>query len=112
MTWPRAAFAGAGAGVVALGCCVGPAVGALLGLSSAAVAVDLATNLYSDWGWAFKIAGIMFAVAAVTVARRGSRQCQVKPRLMRFTIIVVGTGLATYGALYATTTALGQRATG
>ncbi|MDQ3619998.1 MAG: hypothetical protein M3391_07715 [Actinomycetota bacterium] len=105
-----AATVGIAAGIVALGCCVGPAVAALLGLSSAAVAIDLATNLYSEWGWAFKIAGMVSAVMVVALARRRSRQCGTRPRLMKFTVVLVGTGLATYAVLYAGTTWLGQQA--
>lgn len=108
----RAIVTGISAGVVALGCCVGPAVGALLGLSSAAVAIDLATGLYSEWGWAFKLAGVVFAVTAFLLARRRSLRCAARPRLMRFAVILVGTGLATYAVLYTGTTWLGQQAGG
>ncbi len=50
----RGTVLGIGLGVVGLGCCVGPAVAALLGITTATVAVDLATGLYEKWGWAFK----------------------------------------------------------
>ncbi|MCA1704816.1 MAG: hypothetical protein LC808_16745 [Actinobacteria bacterium] len=103
-------MAGLAAGIVALGCCVGPAVAALLGFSSAAVAIDLATNLYSEWGWAFKIAGIVSGAVAIAWARRTSRQCGTRPRLMKFTVVLVGTGLVTYSILYAGTTWLGRQA--
>lgn len=104
-----ATLAGLGAGVVALGCCVGPAVAVLFGLMSATVAVDLATNLYTEWGWAFKIAGLGFATAAVVAARKRS-VCSTKPRLLRFTAILLSTAIVTYGLLYIGTTALGNRA--
>lgn len=46
----RGIVAGLIAGVVGIGCCVGPAVAALTGITSAAVAIDLANSLYSEWG--------------------------------------------------------------
>lgn len=105
-----ATLAGLGAGVVALGCCVGPAVAVLLGLTSATVAVDVATNLYAEWGWAFKLAGLGFALAAIGVARKRSLRCSTKPRLMRFSAILLSTAIIAYGLLYIGTTALGDRA--
>ncbi|MGH2751836.1 MAG: hypothetical protein ACRDK3_13335 [Actinomycetota bacterium] len=102
---PRGLLAGAAAGLVGLACCVGPAVAALLGLTSAAVAADLANTLYSQWGWAFKLAGISFAAGAVWLARRRARACPVdrRPNLKRFAAVLVVTGLAFYGGLYALT---------
>lgn len=84
---------------------------ALLGITSATVAVDLATDLYSDWGWAFKLAGASFATSAIVLAVRRSRACDAGRRgLLRFgTIVVVAAGI-TYGLLYAGTTWLGARA--
>lgn len=105
-----ATFAGIGAGIVALRCCVGPAVAVLLGLTSATVAIDVATNLYAEWGWAFKLAAIGFAVAAIGVARKRSLRCSTKPRLLRFTAILLSTAIVSYGLLYIGTTALGDRA--
>ncbi len=101
--------AGLLAGTIGILCCVGPTVAALLGLTSAAVAVDLANDLYSDWGWAFKLAGAVTAGAAFWLARRRAGSCPVdeRPNLMRFAIVLVGTGVLTYLALYALTTWLG-----
>lgn len=100
------------AGIVGLGCCVGPAVAALIGLTSAAVAVDLATDLYRDWSWAFRIAGAATAAAAITIVLRRHGRCSTaRPALSRLIAIVVVTALATYGALYAATTWLGDRVT-
>ncbi len=107
-TAKRGFIAGLIAGTVGLGCCVGPATAALLGLSSGAYAVDLATNLYARWGWAFKLAGAVLAGAAVFSARRKAAACSIqKPRLGRFAAIVGLTGLVTYGLLYGVTTLLG-----
>jgi hypothetical protein len=77
---------------------------------SATLAIDVATNLYAEWGWAFKLAGIAFAVAAIGVARKRSLRCSTKPRLLRFTAILVSTAVVSYGLLYIGTTALGARA--
>lgn len=98
--------------MIGLACCVGPAVAALLGITSATVAVDLATDLYSDWGWAFKLAGASFATGAIVLAVRRARACNTDGRgLLRFGAVVVVTALTTYGVLYAGTTWLGARAT-
>jgi len=97
------------AGTIGISCCVGPTVAALLGVSSAAYAVDLATDLYDDWGWAFKAAGSAFAVGAVVAARRQAAACSVeKPRLGKFVATVAVTGVGTYAALYGLTTWLGE----
>ena len=100
------------AGTIGLGCCVGPTVAALLGVSSATYAVDLATDLYEDWGWAFKLAGAGFAGAAIYAARRQAATCSVeKPKLGRFAATVALTGIGTYAALYGLTTYLGEIST-
>ncbi|MBA2311698.1 MAG: hypothetical protein H0V97_02735 [Actinobacteria bacterium] len=64
---------------------------ALLGLTSAAVATDLANTPYSEWGWAFKWAGISFAIGAVWLARRRARASSVdrRPNLKRFVVVLV-----------------------
>ncbi|MFN2388517.1 MAG: hypothetical protein ABR575_02765 [Actinomycetota bacterium] len=82
----------------------------LLGLMSATVAIDLATNLYAEWGWAFKLAAIGSAAAAIGVVRKRSRRCSTKPDLLRFTAILSTTAIVTYGLLYAGTTTLAERA--
>jgi hypothetical protein len=87
-------------------------VAALLGLTSAAVAADLAAGLYSEWGWAFKLAGVGFATGALWVARRRARTCPAdeRPNLRRFAVILVASGVASYALLYALTTWLGSLA--
>jgi hypothetical protein len=104
----RGLLAGIAAGIVALGCCVGPAVATLIGITSGAFALDLATDLYAQWGWAFKIGGAAVGALAVARARSRARACTVEGNgLMRFAVVVTLSGLATYGALYGVTTWLG-----
>ena len=104
----RGIVAGLIAGVVGLGCCVGPAVAALAGFTSAAVAIDLANSLYSEWGWAFKLAGVTSGAVAIGLTLRSRRGCRTRSLgLPRYALIVTVTGVATYGALYGLTTWLG-----
>jgi hypothetical protein len=104
----RGLIAGVIAGVVGIGCCVGPAVAALTGITSAAVAIDAANFLYAQWGWAFKLAGLASAVVAVAVAVRARRRSRTRSLgLLRYALIVALTGTLTYGILYGLTTWLG-----
>jgi len=104
----RGIVAGFVAGVVGIGCCVGPAVAALTGITSAAVAIDLADSLYSEWGWAFKLAGLASGTVAIGLTLRSRRSCRARSLgLLRYALIVIVTGVATYGALYGLTTWLG-----
>lgn len=104
----RALATGALAGLVGLGCCVGPTIAALIGVMSASAAVELSLDLYGHWGWAFKLAGAGVAVLGVAVARKRF-SCGVRPLGRgRFTAIVAVTGAATYAAAYAATTWLGS----
>lgn len=101
---------GIAAGVIALSCCVGPAVAALLGMTTAAVAIDVATDLYGNWGWAFKLAGVAFAATALLLSVRRRRTCGAKPRVWRSIGMIALSGIATYSLLYGATTWLGARA--
>lgn len=105
---PRGVGAGLMAGIIGIGCCVGPAVAALIGITSATVAIDTADSLYSDWGWAFKLAGVGAAAVAIGLSLRARRRCKTRPlSIGRYALIVVVTGLVTYGVLYGLTTWLG-----
>jgi hypothetical protein len=97
------------AGVVALGCCVGPAVAALIGIISGAFALDIASDLYARWGWVFKVAGAGVGLIAFARVRSRMRACSTEGGrgLKRFAAVVIVSGLATYGALYGVTTWLG-----
>ncbi|MCA1674010.1 MAG: hypothetical protein LC799_18030 [Actinobacteria bacterium] len=103
-------MAGIAAGFIALSCCVGPTVAALLGITSAAVAFDVATDLYDHWGWAFKLAGVIFAGAAVVLVSRRQRACGARPRVWRSIGMIGIAGVVTYSLLYGATTWLGARA--
>ena len=109
----RSALLGAVAGLIGIGCCVYPVVLVLLGLSSAAAAVDLANVLFDEWGWAFRSAGGAFAVAALWIQRRRARACavNVRPNLARTALWIAVAGVATYAAFYGFTTWLGSLAT-
>jgi hypothetical protein len=109
----RSALLGALAGLIGIGCCVYPVVLVLIGLSSAAAAVDLANVLFDEWGWAFRSAGAAFAIAALWIQRRRARTCPVeaRPSLAMNALWIVLVGTATYAVLYALTTWLGNLAT-
>jgi hypothetical protein len=109
----RSALFGAIAGLIGIGCCVYPVALVLLGLSSAAAAVDLANVLLDEWGWAFKSAGVAFALAALRVQRRRARACpvDVRPTLTRNALWIAAIAVATYAAFYGFTTWLGSLAT-
>ena len=94
----RSALLGAIAGLIGIGCCVYPVALVLLGLSSAAAAVDLANLLFDEWGWAFKSAGAAFAIAALGIQRRRARACPVdaKPSVIRTALWIAATGVATW----------------
>src|ERR687897_180213 len=98
----RSAFLGAIAGLIGIGCCVYPVALVLLGVSSAAAAVDLANVLFDDWGWAFKSAGAAFALAALGIQRRRARACPVdaRPALARTALWISAIAVATYAVVY------------
>ena len=108
----RNAWVGAAAGAIGLGCCLYPVVLVLLGLTTAAAAVDLGNRLFAEWGWAFKISGVAFAGSSMWVQRRKARRCSpdARPRLGWNAVVIALFALATYVALYAATTWLGRQA--
>lgn len=109
----RSALLGAAAGLIGIGCCVYPVALVLLGLSSAAAAVDLSNVLFDEWGWAFKSVGAAFALAALWIQRRRARACpaDARPSLARNTIWIAAAGVATYAVFYGLTTWLGSLGT-
>jgi hypothetical protein len=108
----RGVLAGSAAGLVGIFCCVGPAAAALLGALSAESAIDLATDLYGDWAWAFRLAGAAAGLAFIMLARRRAACAIGAPALKRFVSVLVVSALVTYGVLYGVTTWLGNVADG
>lgn len=106
----RSVSIGGLAGLVSISCCVYPVVLVLLGLSTAAAAVDLGDRLFDEWGWAFKAAGVTFAAAAIWVQRRRAKACAIdaRPNLWATLAVVAAVGVATYAGLYWLTTWLGN----
>lgn len=108
----RPGWVGAIAGLVGITCCVYPVVLVLLGLSTAAAAVDLGNTLFREWGWAFRLAGASLIAAAIVVQRRRARTCPAdqRPRIGRNTLIMAAVAVLTYASLYGITTWLGDAA--
>lgn len=104
-TW-RIGLAG---GLVGIMCCVGPTVLALIGVVSAGTAFVWATDLYDNYAWWFRLAGLAVIGALVWLALRRRNQCSVAG-VKRLRWRLAGTlaiAVVTYAALYAVTTWLG-----
>lgn len=99
-------------GLVGILCCVGPTVLALFGIVSGATALAWATDLYDNYAWWFRLAGLAVLVGLVVGSLRRRNQCSIdgvrklKWRLLTVAAIAVGT----YVVLYAVTTWLGTYA--
>lgn len=98
------------AGTLGIGCCVAPVVLVLLGISSATAAVALGTHLYRSWGWAFKLAGLLLAMAAMAIQYRRAKTCPAdrRPNLRHMGVWLGVTAVITYAGLYVLTTILGK----
>lgn len=96
-------------GLVGILCCVGPAALALLGLMSGSTAFVLATDLYTDWGWWFRGAGLLVAGVLIWFALRRRDACDIDGvrRSWRSLVVIALVGVATYAVLYGVTTWLG-----
>lgn len=96
-------------GLTGILCCVGPTVLALLGVVSAGTAFVWANDLYDNYKWWFRLAGIAVMAAVVWWSLRRRQMCtlrglrNVRSRLLLIVVVAVGT----YVALYALTTWLG-----
>jgi uncharacterized membrane protein len=99
-------------GVVGILCCVGPAVLALLGIVSATTAFLWATDLYDNYAWWFRLAGLLVLAGLIWVALRRRQMCNVAGvKQLRWRLLgVLGVALVTYVVLYALTTWLGTLA--
>jgi hypothetical protein len=68
---------GAIGGLVGVLCCVGPPVLALLGIVSAGTAFVWATELYDDYAWWFRLAGLAVLAVLAWISLRRRNQCTV-----------------------------------
>lgn len=105
-------WAGIAGGITGILCCVGPTVLALIGVLSAGTAFTLATDLYDDWNWAFRIAGLAVTAGAIwwALARRKSCSLRGVRASWKRIVLALAVGVVTYVALYWGTTALGELA--
>ncbi len=96
-------------GLVGILCCVGPTLLALLGVVSAGTAFVWATDLYDNYAWWFRVAGLAVLLLLVWLALRRRNACSVAGvRSVRWRLLgVLGVAVVTYGLLYAVTTWLG-----
>lgn len=99
-------------GMVGILCCVGPAALALVGVISGATAYTVAAELYANWAWWFRLAGISVAAGLVWWALRRRNACNMPGlrRSWRSFLLVPVAGIVTYIVLYALTTWLGTLA--
>lgn len=99
-------------GMVAILCCVGPAALALVGVISGATAYAVATQLYANWAWGFRLAGIAVAAGLIWWALRRRDACNLEGlrSAWRGLGLLAIVGSLTYLGLYAFTTWLGTLA--
>jgi hypothetical protein len=100
------------AGLIGISCCVAPTILALLGLISASVAIGVGTTLYSEYGWSFRGAGLVFAVIGVggLLSRRRSCSLGGARAEWRLLICTVLSMAVVYAGLYWLTTLLARAA--
>jgi hypothetical protein len=105
----RGVILGFVSGLAAITCCVSPVALALLGVATAAEAVTLGDTLYYEFGWWFRGAGLLIAVAAVYIhlRRRGSCSLRGVKSYKRLIGIMLAVGVVTYVGLFWFTKYLG-----
>lgn len=103
---------GALTGLVGIACCVSPVVLVLLGLASVSFAISLGNTLYSEYGWYFRGAALLFAVAGTLGVLRGRNACSLRGARAQWRLLLaVGASMVlVYVALYWLTSYLAQRA--
>lgn len=107
----RAREVGPLTGFASIACCVYPVVLVVLGLATAAEAVALGSDLFSEWGWALKSGGASLAMTGMIIQlRRGG--CSIAGARNDVGSIgrVVAFGVAAYFVLYGATTLLADLA--
>jgi hypothetical protein len=68
---------GAGAGTIAILCCVSPIVLVLFGLSSVTAAIALGNNLFNNYKFYFIGASLLFLIIAIYYYLKKKNQCSV-----------------------------------
>lgn len=103
---------GIAGGFVAILCCAGPTLLAMVGVVSAGTAVAWATRLYDGYAWWFRLAGLGTMAGLVWLAARRRGQCSIDGlrRMRRRLFALAAVATCTYVALYAATTWLGSLA--
>jgi len=66
-------------GLVGMLCCVTPAVLVLFGLTTATVAVSLATRWYAEYAWSLRGVALLLAIAGIVLHLRRA-QCLLPSR--------------------------------
>jgi len=101
---------GAVGGIVAMMCCVGPTLLALMGIVSATTAYGWAENLYGGYAWWFRAGGLVVMAGLLLLSLRRQRQCSLSGlrRLRSRLLTLLAAAVATYGVLYVATTLLGD----
>jgi len=97
---------GALAGLVGIACCVTPAALVLLGLGTVSFAISLGNTLYDEYGWYFRLAGLVVAAAGIIVVLRARKSCSLRGvrQQRRLIGVVAVTMVLVYAALYWFTT--------
>jgi hypothetical protein len=106
---PRARWVGAIAGIVGIGCCVYPVALALLGVATAVEAFDLATDLYGNYAWWFRLGGLTVAAVAIWLQLRKRGECSLEGarRNRGYIMAALFIAFVVYWVFYGITTALG-----
>lgn len=94
------------AGLAGISCCVGPAVLALLGLSSVSFAISLGNTLYYRYGWYFRGAAVVFAAVGILGLFRRRKSCTLRGvrEQWRLLVTVASAMVVVYAGLYWLTT--------
>lgn len=98
------------AGLLGIGCCIGPTMLALVGALSVAAAIDLGQVLYTAYGWYFRGAALLFATVMAVRALRARHACSLggaRKQWRLVTTLIVAMAV-TYAALYGLTTWLAR----
>ncbi len=90
------------AGLAGISCCVGPAVLALLGLSSVSFAISLGNTLYYGYGWYFRGAAVVFAAVGILGLLRRRKSCTLRGVREQWTLLVTVASamVVVYAGLY------------